>query len=73
MVGFSQPILDLWAGATVMNGRGWRASLFQYLVIDLDVEQIVDFRFARMWLTNISACARNLRRRKRLYSFGEFG
>lgn len=43
MVAFSQ-LLDLWAGTDSDERSRLAASLFQYLVIDLDVEQIVDFR-----------------------------
>ncbi len=43
MVAFSQ-LLDLWVGADSDERSRLAASLFQYLVIDLDVEQIVDFR-----------------------------
>lgn len=43
MVAFSQ-LLDLWAGGDSDERSRLAASLFQYLVIDLDKEQIVDFR-----------------------------
>lgn len=43
MVGFSQ-LLDLWQSADSDSRSGLARGLFQYIVVDLDTQQIVDYR-----------------------------